>query len=721
MTASIQVLHVDDEPEFAELAADFLRRADDRFDVVTETSAEAGMEVLDRRDIDCIVSDHDMPGMNGIEFLEAIREENPDLPFILFTGKGSEAVASKAVSAGVTDYLQKETGTDHYTLLANRIENAVERYRSERAVERQKRRLETLVSNLPGIVYRCSNDPEWPMEDVEGECEQLTGYSAAAIEAGDIVWGTDVVHEDDQAKVWNEVQHAIDQNEPFECTYRITTADGETKWIWERGRGVEATNGEVEAIEGFITDITESKRRERRFEAIFNNTYQFTGLIDPDGRIVEVNEAALSFAGIDRDEAVGTPLWEGAWFESNERASETVREAVETARRGELFREEFTIQGEDEVAVVDFSIRPITDEDGDVTMLVPEGRNVTELKERERTLQRNENRFEAIFNDPNLLVGLLDTDGTVRDVNDTSLEYLDADRDDVLGRPFWDTPWWTDDQRDDVRAWVDAAADGKYVEYDATHSTDDGAPITVEGNFRPVTGADGEVTRIVVSATDVTERKRRERELKRRNERFDEFASFVSHDLQSPVSAVKGRLELALDTGDLDHVEKAVDAIDRVDELRADLVNTLRTGEIVSATEQVGVEPAMHAVWSAIDPPNAASFRVPTECTVEADPDAFQRMLENLVGNSIEHGGDAVDIRVGPRDEGFYYEDDGPGIDPEHRTRVFTPGYSTKEGEEGIGMGMASIRQIVLAHGWEISIEDAQRLDGVRFELRTDS
>lgn len=86
----------------------------------------------------------------------------------------------------------------------------------------------------------------------------------------------------------------------------------------------------------------------------------------------------------------------------------------------------------------------------------------------------------------------------------------------------------------------------------------------------------------------------------------------------------------------------------------------------------------------------------------------------------IEHGGEDVDILIGRFERGLYYEDSGPGIDPSSREQVFTLGFSTKKGEEGIGMGMASVRQIVLAHGWEISIGDAETLVGVRFEISTD-
>src|SRR6056297_2245878 len=142
-TSGICVLHVHDEPDFADIVADFLEREDDELTVEVATSASEGLDRLANGDFDCIISDYDMPGQNGIEFLETVRESAPDLPFVLFTGKGSEEVAGDAISAGVTDYLQKERGTDQYVVLANRVRNAVERYRAEHARERQRKASET--------------------------------------------------------------------------------------------------------------------------------------------------------------------------------------------------------------------------------------------------------------------------------------------------------------------------------------------------------------------------------------------------------------------------------------------------------------------------------------------------------------------------------------------------------------------------------------------------
>jgi DNA-binding NtrC family response regulator len=125
MSHPITVLHVDDEPGLADMVATFLERHNDHFDVHTATRSDDGLAVLATHDIDCIVSDYEMPCRTGLEFLEDVRADYSDLPFILYTGEGSEEVASMAISKGATDYLKKESNTSHYEVLANTIENAV--------------------------------------------------------------------------------------------------------------------------------------------------------------------------------------------------------------------------------------------------------------------------------------------------------------------------------------------------------------------------------------------------------------------------------------------------------------------------------------------------------------------------------------------------------------------------------------------------------------------
>lgn len=126
------------------------------------------MAALADAEFDCVVSAHEMPGRNGIEFLELVREEYPDLPFVLFTGKGSEAVASDAISAGVTDYLQKGSGTEQYELLANRIVNAVDHGGTEGTVT---------VGGLDDGFFIDDDGPEIPEADRDSVFN--AGYSTA--------------------------------------------------------------------------------------------------------------------------------------------------------------------------------------------------------------------------------------------------------------------------------------------------------------------------------------------------------------------------------------------------------------------------------------------------------------------------------------------------------------------------------------------------------------
>lgn len=152
-TDRIHVLCVDDDIEVLELTKARLSRSGE-FSVRTETDPHDALSILrdDTSKIDAVVSDYQMPEMDGLEFLEQVREIRPDLPFVLFTGEGSESIASRAITAGVTDYLQKRN-PEQYDLLANRVRNAVENYRTKRDAERERRIRDRILEATPvGIV-----------------------------------------------------------------------------------------------------------------------------------------------------------------------------------------------------------------------------------------------------------------------------------------------------------------------------------------------------------------------------------------------------------------------------------------------------------------------------------------------------------------------------------------------------------------------------------------
>jgi len=172
---SINVLHVDDDGDLLQLAATVLERHDDAFRVLTETTVDDGLGRLETDTVDCIVSDYEMPGRDGLDFLRAVRERDPAIPFILFTGKGSEEIASEAISAGVTEYLQKGPGIDQYTVLANRIENAVSRHDAERLVSRAYGAMDTAREGIALL------DEDGYFQYVNQAYADITGYERSAL------------------------------------------------------------------------------------------------------------------------------------------------------------------------------------------------------------------------------------------------------------------------------------------------------------------------------------------------------------------------------------------------------------------------------------------------------------------------------------------------------------------------------------------------------------
>jgi len=174
---SISVLHVDDDQDFCGLMVAYLEELDEDITVVSETVPRDGIATLSGEPIDCVVSDYEMPGMDGVEFLRAVREDYPNLPFFLFTGRGSEEVASEAIEAGVTSYLQKG-GTETYEQLVNRIQNAVSHYRSEQRAEVAQERLLELYEQTDGFFVL---DGKWTITYWNQQMARRTGRSADAV------------------------------------------------------------------------------------------------------------------------------------------------------------------------------------------------------------------------------------------------------------------------------------------------------------------------------------------------------------------------------------------------------------------------------------------------------------------------------------------------------------------------------------------------------------
>jgi PAS domain S-box-containing protein len=160
--------------------------------------------------------------------------------------------------------------------------------------------------------------------------------------------------------------------------------------------------GEIIGFGGVVDEITERKRaeealrhNERRFRGIFDSAFQFIGLMSPDGTLLEANRTALEAGGLQAENVIGKPFWECDWWTLTERTGRELRAAIGRAASGELVRYDVDVRGaEGQVVTIDFTIKPIRDEAGRVVLLIPEGRDITCLKQAEENLRLTNQRFD---------------------------------------------------------------------------------------------------------------------------------------------------------------------------------------------------------------------------------------------------------------------------------------------------------------------------------------
>ncbi|WP_232688488.1 ATP-binding protein [Halobacterium zhouii] len=246
--------------------------------------------------------------------------------------------------------------------------------------------------------------------------------------------------------------------------------------------------------------------------------------------------------------------------------------------------------------------------------------------------------------------------------------------------------------------------------------------------------------------TDITSRREHERELERQNDRLDEFASIVSHDLRNPLNVARGYLELAEETENADHFEAADEALGRMNDIIGSVLELAREGRSLNETTDVELADAAARAWRNVETERATlelpdgrvlesgdatdadasggtvsdasreTAETAATTTLEADPSRLGSLLENLFRNSVEHGGADVSVLVESTNEGFAVADDGPGIPPEHRDEVFESGVTTAD--DGTGFGLAIVESIADAHGWTVSVTASQS-GGTRFVFET--
>ncbi|MFB6250689.1 MAG: PAS domain-containing sensor histidine kinase [Halobellus sp.] len=224
----------------------------------------------------------------------------------------------------------------------------------------------------------------------------------------------------------------------------------------------------------------------------------------------------------------------------------------------------------------------------------------------------------------------------------------------------------------------------------------------------------GDVTQIIGITRNITDRVKRERQLRNQKEQLDEFASVVSHDLRNPLNVAQGRAELLGRDGETEHLAPLVESLDRMDEIITDTLTLARQGQAVSDPEPIALADLVGACWKNVRT-DEATIEIEDEVTLRGDRSRLQHIFENLFRNALDHGGKDVTVRVGQiSGRGIYVEDTGPGIPEADRQQVFQPGQTSVSG--GTGFGLTIVKRIAEAHAWRVAVVDGTD-GGARFEF----
>ncbi len=616
----------------------------------------------------------------------------------------------------------------------------------EARLAESERRLATLRANLPGMAYRCKNDPSWAMEFVSEGCLELTGYPPEHLIGNREVSYARLIHPEDRRVVWAGVQEALARRSRFQLTYRLLTAQGEEKWVWEAGQGVFTPSGECLAIEGFITDVTQRRKfeealrqSEEKFRLAFHTSPDAINLNRlADGLFLDINEGFSRLTGYTREETIGKTSFELDICDDprdRERLIEGLKREGHVENLEARFRRK---SGETGIGLMSARVLELRGE----KVILSITRDITRMREIDRQLQEAERKYRELAEF--LPQGIFEIDG------EGHLLYLNQKghalfgyRPEDLASGFHVLDAFAPPDRERIVHDIRDILDGKKIE------SPEYTALRKDGSSFPVRILAGRILKdempvglrgVVIDLTEVRqaeeERKRLEMQLQQaqKMEAIGTLAGGVAHDFNNILAVIIGNANLLELSGSLSTAERAslqqiLAAAGRARALVKQILAFSRRGfqEKILLNLKPLVKETVQFLKSTIPSSIEIHALIPTELPpVSADPTQMQQVLMNLCTNAAHAMENSerrrMEIRLEPvelSEEDLRYQtgieagrfvriavaDTGCGIDPRIRDRIFDPYFTTKPPGKGTGLGLSVVHGIVSQHGGFIGVE----------------
>ena len=376
----------------------------------------------------------------------------------------------------------------------------------------------------------------------------------------------------------------------------VPYARGRSRVLWGKASPLYDTQGNIVGAIESIRDVTDRKQAEEalresenRFRAIFNSTFQFTGMMTPDGVLMEANQASLDFAGIAKEDVIGKPFWDARWWRGNEARVQQLKQAIARAAEGQFVRYEVELQGAgDTRAIIDFSLKPVFGPDGNLTMLIPEGRDIEERKRAEDALFNEKEKLRFLSENAPFGMALIDRNGRFLYINPKFREIFGYDLNDVPDGKTWFRKAYPDaaGRHEVIRTWRGDTIGTPYGEqrqriFNATCK--DNSVKTV--NFTTVILKDDD---FIMVCEDITERKRLEVQLMnaQKMEAIGTLAGGIAHDFNNILMGIQGyasliMLDIGADHPQYERLKRIEEQVKSAADLTRQLLGFARGGKYV--------------------------------------------------------------------------------------------------------------------------------------------
>jgi PAS domain S-box-containing protein len=676
----------------------------------------AGTMALPASRIDAIVLDYLLSDGSGLDFLAALRDQNDGSSPAVVTmmNEDNSGIVSNAINFGTEVYCSKR----HLT--PEGLQQAIRQTIAASCLQRQLDHdrffnvsLDLMaVANFEGYFLRLN--PAW---------EAALGFTNAELMAQPYI---DLVHPDDRNATQSAAQGLSQGTSTIQFENRYRAKDGSYRWLLWSASPYDEQNL-VYAVAHDITDRKCDEERLRQSEEltrrILESSPDCIKVLDLRGRLIYMNNSGQSLMEIDDFDTVANSQWLEFWQDNeNELEQVSAQTAFSAALAGGVQRfDGYCLTAKGTPKWWEVVVTPILDANGDVYQILSVSRDITARKRQEAALLQSERKFSAIFNQTFQLMGLVSLDGVLLDVNQAALDSIAALKSEIVGKHFWDTPWWhTEPLQQQLKAAVASAANGQFVRYEVEFLNSNGAVMITDFSLKPMFDAVGCVEAIVAEANDITDRKQVQSVLEAQNRELDNFAHIVSHDLKAPLRAIANLsqwIEEDLEGMSLSDTQSQMALLrNRVERMAATidgLLDYARIGRTNDSVELVSVTELLAEVIDSLAPPLTFTIAIePPLPMLKTNRLLLSQVFANLISNSIKHH-DRLDgkVHIACQECGdsyrFVVADDGPGIDARYHDKIFQifQAGSQKVSPDSTGIGLSIVKKVIETAGGTIHLQ----------------